>query len=100
MLGGWQGTKHEAQGFQGWKRTFRPLWHSTLVSEAGSNSTPCAIPGVPVNLLCCLFILFVTYSEDFCHNLGMLLLSSFNMDTKAKCPLQQIFIASVLTSLC
>lgn len=66
MLDGWQGKKDEAQVLQGWKRTFRPLRHSTLVSETGSNSTPCAIPVHPVHLLSCLSVPFITYSEDFC----------------------------------
>lgn len=77
------GEKNEAQKLQGWKRTLGPSDTAFFFSEAGSNGK-CTIPVFPIHLQCCLFIRFTIYLEDFCHNLGTLLLSLFHMDTKAK----------------
>lgn len=69
---------------------------TALFSEAGSNRLVLFLAGhslySPLNVYVVFFTLFTIYSEYFCHSLGMLLLTIFNMDTKAKCSLQQIFI--------
>lgn len=83
ILDGWWGKKWGPK-IAGLEKDFRPLWHSFFFfSEAGSNGK-CTIPVFPIHLQCCLFIRFIIYLEDFCHNLGTLLLSLFHMDTKAK----------------